>query len=83
MGIIPDWVYKFPGELWNTFKENAKENWPEFKQELVGGTQKVLQVPAKIIATVVKPLHRPFIIIAIVCLLLLIVWNRLIKKGII
>jgi len=81
MGIFPDWLKEFPGELWDTFKKNAQENWPEFKQELVGGTKKVLEVPGKIIATVAKPLYRPFIIIGIVALLLLIVWNKLIKKG--
>lgn len=83
MGVIPDWLKEFPGEYLKTFVDNVKSNWPEFKKELVGGTKAVLQVPAKVVATVVKPLHRPFIIIGIVALLLLIVWNRLIKKGII
>ena len=80
---IPKWWSEFFPSLWETFKTNAKENWPEFKEEVVGGAKAVLEIPGKIIETVAKPLYRPFIIIAIAALLLLIVWNKLIKKGIV
>jgi len=83
MGLIPDWLKYFPGELWNTFKENVKENWPEFKAEIAGGTKAVLEIPAKVIKTISKPLYMPFVIMGIIALVILILWNKLTKKGII
>lgn len=79
MGLIPNWVKEFPGQLWATFKENAVENFPEFKEEVVSGAKAVLGVPAKVIAEVLKPLNKPLIIIGVVALILLIFWKKIVK----
>lgn len=79
MGLIPDWVKEFPGQLIATFKENAKENWPEFKAEIVGGAKAVLQVPAKIVSTVIQPLNKSLIIIGIIALILIVFWKKITK----
>ena len=79
MGLIPAWVKEFPGQLWATFKENAQENLPEFRDEVVSGAKAVLQVPGKVVAEVIKPLNRPLIIIGVLALILLIFWKKIIK----
>lgn len=79
MGLIPNWVKEFPGALWETFKENASENLPEFRDEVVSGAKAVLGVPAKVIAEVIKPLNKPLIIIGVLALILLIFWKKIIK----
>jgi len=79
VGLIPDWVFEFPGQLWATFKENATENLPEFRDEVVSGAKAALQVPGKVLAEVIKPLNRPLIIIGVLALILLIFWKKIIK----
>lgn len=79
MGLIPNWVKEFPGQLWATFKENASENLPEFKDEVVAGAKAVLGVPAKVVAEVIKPLNKPLIIIGVIALILLIFWKKIIR----
>lgn len=74
-----EWLKEFPGQLWATFRDNAKENWPEFKAEVVGGTKAVLQVPAKIVSTVIQPLNKSLIIIGIIALILIIFWKKITK----
>lgn len=80
MSLIPAWVKEFPGQLWATFKENAQENFPEFKQEVASGAKAVLQVPGKVVAEVIKPLNRPLIIIGVLALILLIFWKKIFGK---
>lgn len=77
MGIIPDWVKEFPGQLWATFKENAKENLPEFRDEIVSGAKAVLQVPGKVVTEIVKPVTAPLIIIGVIGLLVLLFWKKI------
>ena len=79
MGLIPDWIYEFPGQLWATFKENVSENLPEFRDEVVSGAKAVLGVPAKVIAEVIKPLNKPLIIIGVLALILLIFWKKIVR----
>lgn len=79
MGLIPDWVWEFPGQFWATLKENASENLPEFKEEVIGGVKAIVQVPAKIVEIAIKPLNRPLIIFGILALILLIFWRKFSK----
>ena len=74
-----EWIKEFPRSLVETFKENFERNFPKFKEEVSEGAKAVLQVPGKIIATVLKPLNVPLIIIGVVALLLLIFWKKIFK----
>ncbi|MCK4825214.1 hypothetical protein KA005_56215 [bacterium] len=80
MGLIPKWVWEFPGQFWATLKENASENLPEFRDEVIGGVKAVIQVPAKIVEVAIKPLNRPLIIVGVLALILLIFWKKLTSR---
>ena len=82
MGLFPAWLKEFPGAFIDTYKKAIPENWEEFKQEVGVGAKAVLQVPGKIAAEIIKPIHRPLILIATVAIVILILWRTLIKKGI-
>ena len=79
MGYSFKWFKEFPRALWDTFVSNAKENLPEFKQEVIGGAKAVLGVPAKIVNEIVKPLQKPLILIAVIAVIGLIYWKKIQK----
>ena len=79
MGILPKWLSEFPKAFIDTYKEAIPENWKEFKEEVAGGVKTVLKVPAQVIATVIKPLNTPLIILGVLTLILLIFWKKIMR----
>lgn len=80
MGLIPAWLKEFPGAFIDTYKKAIPENWAEFKQEVGVGAKAVLQVPGKVAAEILKPIHRPLILLVTVGLLVLIFWKKIFRK---
>lgn len=56
MGIFPKWLSEFPKAYFATFKQAAKENWPEFKKEVGLGAKAVGETASSIVEGVVKPI---------------------------
>jgi len=73
------WVWEFPGQLWNTFVENAKENLPEFVGEVRSGITGIAKGAGEVVSVVVKPLRTPLILIAVIGFIVLIFWKRISK----
>ena len=73
------WVWEFPGQLWDTFVSNAKENLPEFVGEVKSGVTAVAKGTGEVIAAAISPLKTPLIFAAIIGILILIFWKRITK----
>ena len=74
------WLKEFPGQFIDTYKKAIPENWEEFKQEVGTGAKAVLQVPGKVAAEILKPIHRPLILIATLAIIILIFWKKIFGK---
>ena len=71
------WVWEFPGQLWDTFVNNAKENFPEFIGEVKSGVTSIAKGTGDVVAAIISPLKTPLILIAVIGILLLIFWKKL------
>ena len=74
------WLKEFPGQFIDTYKKAIPENWAEFKQEVTGGAKAVIQLPGKVAAEIIKPIHRPLILIATLLIIILIFWKKIFGK---
>ena len=73
----PDWLKEFPSQLWNTFVNNAKENFPEFVGEVKSGVTSIAKGTGDVVSAIISPLKTPLILIAVIAVLLLIFWKKL------
>lgn len=71
------WVWEFPGQLWDTFVSNAKENFPEFVGEVKSGVTSIAKGTGDVVSAVISPLKTPLILMAVIAVLLLIFWKKL------
>ena len=70
------WLKEFPGALWETFVENAKQNLPEFVGEVKSGITTVAKGTGDVVAAVISPLRTPLILIAVIAVCGLIFWKK-------
>ena len=71
------WLKEFPGALWETFVENAKQNLPEFVGEVKSGITTVAKGTGDVLSAVISPLKTPLILIAVIGILILIFWKKI------
>ena len=71
------WVWEFPGQLWNTFVNNAKENLPEFVGEVKSGVTAIAKGTGEVVKVVISPLKTPLVLIAVIGIIVLIFWKKI------
>jgi len=90
MGLIPKWVGEFPRSLIESFKESFQKSWPEFKEEVSRGTKVIVAAVTTGTKTVGEGIGHVFkgvltgftptlILIAIILVLALIFYKKIIK----